>query len=91
MSASSYSTALTSSKQQTAVTPYKQISGVKATTPATESPGNWQHPRIDEITRRQSATVFTSDNVKTIVYNVTALFVVRLVQRINDDFGPSLL
>lgn len=80
------STALALNKQRT---PIKQISGIN--TPVTESPGSWQHPRIDEITRRQNATVFTSDNVKTIVYNVGALVIISFIQRINMDFGPKSL
>lgn len=80
------STALALNKQRT---PLKQISG--SNTPVTESPGSWQHPRIDEITRRQNATVFTSDNVKTIVYNVGALVIISFIQRINTDFGPKSL
>lgn len=39
----------------------------------TDSPGNWRHPRMDEITRRRAATVFTEANLKTFVYNVVAL------------------
>lgn len=80
------SSALALSKQRT---PLKTLSGNN--TPVTESPGNWQHPRIDEITRRQNATVFTSDNVKTIVYNVGALVILGFIQRINADFGPKAL
>ncbi|KAF3770685.1 hypothetical protein M406DRAFT_33644 [Cryphonectria parasitica EP155] len=80
------STALAVSKPRFNVTPSKTTPS-KAIPPATESPGNWQHPRIDEITRRQSATLFTSDNVKTVIYNVTALFVVGFVHRIHDDFS----
>ncbi|KIH88035.1 nuclear pore complex protein [Sporothrix brasiliensis 5110] len=45
----------------------------------TDSPGNWRHPRMDEITRRRAATVFTETNLKTFVYNVLALVVVFLV------------
>lgn len=87
---SGFNAALAVSKHRANVTPFKTTPS-KNVPPATESPGNWQHPRIDEITRRQSATVFTSDHVKTIIYNVAALFVVGFVQRINDDFGPKLL
>lgn len=65
-------------------TPSKQIAVV-------ESPGNWQHPRIKEITRRQNRTVFTSDNVKTIIYNMTALVITSFIQKIIDDFGPRPL
>jgi hypothetical protein len=45
----------------------------------TDSPGNWRHPRMDEITRRRAATVFTETNLKTFVYNVLALVAVYLV------------
>ncbi|ERT01753.1 uncharacterized protein SPSK_05432 [Sporothrix schenckii 1099-18] len=71
-------------------TPQRQVAGgaaAKATpsraapsTPIlTDSPGNWRHPRMDEITRRRAATVFTETNLKTFVYNVLALVVVFLV------------
>ncbi|CAK7206036.1 hypothetical protein SEUCBS139899_008819 [Sporothrix eucalyptigena] len=50
------------------------------TTPnITDSPGNWRHPRMDEITRRRAATVFTEANLKTFIYNAVALAVVFLV------------
>lgn len=45
----------------------------------TDSPGNWRHPRMDEITRRRAATVFTETNLKTFVYNVLALVAVYLL------------
>lgn len=84
MSASS--TALALSRQRT---PIRSTPGNN--TSVTESPGTWQHPRIEEITRRQNATVFTSDNVKTIIYNVAALFILGFIQHINSEFGPKLL
>lgn len=84
------STAIAVSKHRSNLTPFKTTPS-KFTPPAAESPGNWQHPRIDEITRRQNATVFTGDNVKTIIYNVAALFIIGFIHRINTDFGPRLL
>jgi nucleoporin POM34 len=55
--------------------------------PAAESPGNWQHPRMKEITRRQQATTFGSDNVKTIIYNLAALVIIHLVRLAAAGYG----
>lgn len=89
-SMSGSSTAIAVSKNRSNVTPFKTTPS-KNFAPAAESPGNWQHPRIKEITRRQNRTVFTSDNVKTVIYNITALIIISFIQKINDDFGPRLL
>lgn len=51
---------------------------------ATESPGNWTHPRLKEIARRRNATTFNDKNVRRIVQNVgaiAALFALRLALR----------
>lgn len=64
----------------------------KATPPAAvDSPGNWQHPRIKEITRRQQATTFSSDNVKTIVYNLAAVIIIHLIRVAAAEYGPTPL
>lgn len=84
------STAIALSRNRSHLTPYKKTPS-KNIAPAAESPGNWQHPRIKEITRRQNRTVFTGDNVKTIIYNITALIIISFIQKINDDFGPRIL
>lgn len=39
---------------------------VITTTPHT---GTWQHPRLDEIVRRQNNTIFDRQNVRRILYN----------------------
>lgn len=57
----------------------------------TDSPGNWQHPRIKEITRRQQATVFGSDNVKTIIYNIAAFFIIYVLRLVAAEHGPTQL
>ncbi|EPE05707.1 nuclear pore complex component [Ophiostoma piceae UAMH 11346] len=46
---------------------------------ATDSPGNWRHPRMEEITRRRATSVFTETNLKTLVYNGLAMFLCFLV------------
>lgn len=57
----------------------------------TESPGNWQHPRMKEITHRQNATVFTAQNVRAIVYNLAAILIIHLMRISNAEFGPTQL
>ncbi|OAA64428.1 nuclear pore complex protein [Niveomyces insectorum RCEF 264] len=53
--------------------PFATTTPKTTTTPTraadTDSPGNWQHPRLDEITRRRAASVFGESNLKTVVYN----------------------
>ena len=70
-------------------TPVKQI-----TTPvpaATESPGNWKHPRLAEITRRQSQNVFSEKNIRQIVYNAAALVSIGLVRQVVLPLVPLWL
>lgn len=59
-------------------TPTKQISSPSA---FTESPGNWKHPRLAEITERQARTTFSQKNVLQIVYNVVAIAGVQVLRR----------
>lgn len=86
----SSTTALSLSRSRTSsgafLTPSKSTPG-----PVTESPGNWQHPRIKEITRRQNATVFNTHNVKTIVYNIGAILIIHLIHLSVARFGPPEL
>ncbi|KEY71926.1 hypothetical protein S7711_09433 [Stachybotrys chartarum IBT 7711] len=51
-------------------TPVKQTLSAPV---ASDSPGTWRHPRLNEITRRRNATTFTDKNVRRIAYNVVAL------------------
>lgn len=62
-----------------------------APAPVADSPGNWQHPRIKEITRRQQASVFSSDNVKTIVYNLAAIIIIHVIRLAAAEYGPTPL
>ncbi|CAK7566071.1 MAG: hypothetical protein SEPTF4163_004004 [Sporothrix epigloea] len=55
------------------------VKAASATPDITDSPGNWRHPRIEEITRRRATTVFTEANLKTFVYNALALAMVFLM------------
>ncbi|KAK4127636.1 NPCC-domain-containing protein [Parathielavia appendiculata] len=66
-------------------TPVKQT----ATAPVTDSPGNWKHPRLAEITRRQSQNTFSEKNIRQIVYNAAALVGLGLLQQMVLPFVPS--
>ncbi|EHA55961.1 hypothetical protein MGG_08308 [Pyricularia oryzae 70-15] len=63
--------------------------------PAVDSPGNWTHPRLAEITKRQKRTTFTDKNARIIAYNVAALVIVHLfktnatVQKYERSFPES--
>ncbi|KAK3327872.1 nuclear pore complex component-domain-containing protein [Cercophora scortea] len=59
-------------------TPIKQTTSQDQ--PVKESPGNWRHPRLAEITRRQSKNTFSETNIRTIVYNVGALAVLEVTR-----------
>lgn len=70
-------------------TPIKQIG-----TPASaikESPGNWKHPRLAEITRRQNKTIFSEKNIRQIVYNVGALAAIGIVRQVVLPYLPAQL
>lgn len=57
-----------STLQKTVSTPTKA-----APSPAPETPGNWRHPRLQEITRRQNASTFSDKNVRKIAWNIAAI------------------
>ncbi|KAI1332148.1 NPCC-domain-containing protein [Xylariaceae sp. FL0255] len=48
-------------------------------TPVQDSPGNWRHPRLREITRRQEASTFTEKNFKRIAINIVLLIAIVIV------------
>lgn len=57
-----------------ASTPLKAPSTPLAqSTPSTPPTGTWQHPRFDEIARRQNASTFSDTNVRSVVYNGASL------------------
>jgi len=43
-------------------------------TPSTPQTGTWQHPRFNEIARRQNASTFSDRNVRSVIYNGSSLF-----------------
>jgi nucleoporin POM34 len=74
------------------LTPVKSTPVKQTTAPAaTDSPGNWKHPRLAEITRRQSQNVFSEKNIRKMVYNAVALVSLGLVRQVVLPFVPSWL
>lgn len=69
---------------------------VKATTAtpdalATDSPGTWRHPRLDEITRRRNATTFSEKNARQIAYGVASIVAIWLARAISRlKYFPNL-
>lgn len=63
-----------------AKTPTSAVAAASAASTATDSPGNWRHPRMDEITKRRAASVFTEANLMTILYNSLALAAVYVAR-----------
>ncbi|KAL8362950.1 hypothetical protein RB601_008963 [Gaeumannomyces tritici] len=90
------STAITS-KTASVRTPAGTPKKAAATNAAvTESPGNWKHPRLAEITRRQNATRFSEKNLRIILYNVLTFVMVVVVrsnaaiQKHTQKYSPSI-
>lgn len=59
---------LTPQKGSSASTPQKQT-----VSPAVSTPGQWQHPRMQEVIRRQNATRFDSRNMRVVGLNAVLM------------------
>ncbi|KAK4237987.1 nuclear pore complex component-domain-containing protein [Achaetomium macrosporum] len=69
-------------------TPVKQLA-----TPSSavqDSPGNWKHPRLAEITRRRNLSTFSEKHIRQIVYNSVALFGILLLREMIPYLVPWL-
>ncbi|KAK4227100.1 nuclear pore complex component-domain-containing protein [Podospora fimiseda] len=60
-------------------TPVKQVA--KANVSVKESPGNWKHPKLAEITRRQNKTIFSEKNVVQIAYNLAIIAALQVLRQ----------
>ena len=56
-------------------TPTSQSTAVVTAVVSTPTPGNWTHPRFEEIMRRKQAATFDHENFKKISWNGVALLV----------------
>ncbi|KAL8790146.1 MAG: hypothetical protein Q9195_006526 [Heterodermia aff. obscurata] len=63
----------------TAVAPSTPKSQIAPNAVSTPSPGNWSHPRFDEIQRRQNANSLGDQDVRKILWNGIALALLILV------------
>ncbi|KAK3905320.1 nuclear pore complex component-domain-containing protein [Staphylotrichum tortipilum] len=77
------------SQAQVASTPVRQIA--TAGPAAANSPGNWKHPRLAEIARRQSKNTFSERNIRQVIYNAAALVAIGLVRQVVVPLVPSWL
>ncbi len=66
------------------VTPVKQTAAAPK-----ESPGNWKHPRLAEIQRRQSRVVFSDKNARTVMHNAAALAIVLFLHSVVSFVLPA--
>ncbi|KAJ4306574.1 hypothetical protein N0V88_001378 [Collariella sp. IMI 366227] len=67
-------------------TPVKQISMPSV---VQDSPGNWKHPKLAEITRRQNKNIFSEKNIRQIIYNVGALVALGMVRHVLQPLVPA--
>lgn len=67
-----------------ALTPQKGISSPSgarnASSPAVSTPGRWQHPRMEEIVRRQNASCFNPGDSRIVVLNAAAIVFTFITQ-----------
>lgn len=61
------------STPQTYSAPAKPSTPQQQLSPAPSTPGRWQHPRMDEVVRRQNRTRFDQSNVFSLKYNLALL------------------
>lgn len=59
--------------------------------PLQDSPGNWRHPRLAEITRRQQKATFGERNINKIACNVVALVALFFIYRFVVRYAPATL
>lgn len=56
--------------------------------PVPDSPGNWNHPRLAEIRRRQKKTSFTEANVNQILYNAAVILGTYILHSYMGSYVP---
>ena len=66
------------------LTPQKAGTPQQRPSPAVSTPGQWQHPRMDEVIKRKNATNFDGSNVRVIRLNaaiIIASFLLPILTR----------
>ena len=72
-------------KVKNALTPQKGLfspsgAGGRNASPAVSTPGRWQHPRMEEIIRRQNASCFNPGDSRIVVLNAAAIVFTFIAQ-----------
>lgn len=72
-------------KVKNVLTPQKGIfspsgAGGRNASPAVSTPGRWQHPRMEEIVRRQNASCFNPGDSRIVVLNAAAIVFTFIAQ-----------
>jgi len=72
-------------KVRNALTPQKGLfspsgAGGRNASPAVSTPGRWQHPRMEEIVRRQNASCFNTGDSRIVVLNAAAILFTFIAQ-----------
>ncbi|KAJ2891909.1 hypothetical protein MKZ38_010554 [Zalerion maritima] len=60
----------------------------KKGTSQTESPGNWRHPRLAEISRRKVTSTFSEKNIRRIAYNTAVLLMLWGTSLLLQQYTP---
>ncbi|PNS21198.1 hypothetical protein CAC42_3536 [Sphaceloma murrayae] len=54
-----------------------------------QQPGTWRHPQMDEITRRQNAATFSTENVRSAIQNGLYFVVALAAPNLTAAFAPK--
>lgn len=63
-----------------ALTPQKGANTPQNASPAASTPGRWQHPRMDEIVRRQNSSCFNPGDSRIVIVNGAAIIFIFIAQ-----------
>ncbi|KAK1143852.1 hypothetical protein N8T08_005965 [Aspergillus melleus] len=69
----------------------RAVSAPSPTADQSRTPGKWRHPQLAEIVRRQNASTFGDQNIKSVVWNSVALIAVRAYGDTVQSYSSSLL
>jgi nucleoporin POM34 len=75
-----------------ALTPQKGAStpsGAHNASPAASTPGRWQHPRMDEIVRRQNSSCFNPGDSRIVILNAAAILAIFIAQPYLSAYVPD--
>ena len=83
-------------KVRNALTPQKGLfspsgAGGRTASPAASTPGRWQHPRMEEIVRRQNASCFNPGDSRIVVLNAAAIVFTFIAQPYLSSYVSRVL